>query len=178
MNNKLPSNSQGSAASTDIIYVAKPPMLIKIISWACIAFFLLCSFITMSTNQYLVSIFFLLFVALGVYLLLTSGELNMSSEEIISITPIGKYRMLWEEVETIELDSKKSNLVFFSENRSKRIAVIGPLYWYGSDKQRLSELLSEQVQKYRIPIKRSIFAGYITSKNTRADLRSPVGDSR
>jgi hypothetical protein len=112
-------------------------------------------------------IFFLLFVALSVFLILVIGELSMSSEEIIYTTPLAKYQMKWGEVKKVEIDLQGGGLVFYANDRNKRMAVLGPGYWSGPDRQNLAKLLSDEMEKRQIPTEQTPRAAYTMSKNTK-----------
>jgi hypothetical protein len=139
----------------------------KAIGWVCIVFFLFCAVASYSAGQGSVSPFFLLFVALGVFLILITGELSMSSEEIIYTTPLAKYQMKWDEVKKVEIDLQGGGLVFYANDRNKRMAVLGPGYWSGPDKQNLAKLLSDEMEKRQIPMEQTPRAAYTMSKNTK-----------
>ena len=112
-----------------------------------------------------VVILFLIFVLLGIYLLLSSGSVEMDEEGITYRTYLAQYRIVWSEVKHIEIDRQGSNIVFCGDN--KRLAALGPMFWSGSDKKLMLRLLDTQVRKGGIEIRQTEKAPYRFSKNTK-----------
>ena len=140
---------------------------VKVIGWIGIAFFLFCAVASYLAGQEEVSPFFLCFVAMGIYLILATGQLSMNSEEIIYMTPLAKYQMKWGEVEAVEMDLKRGSLVFYSDNRNKCLAVLGPHYWSGDEKYAMSRFLSKEMEKHQIKPKVTAKAAFKMSKNSK-----------
>ena len=69
------------------------------------------------------SLVLLLFVALGAYLLLFSGSLEINAETIVYRTTLARFEIRWDEVIRIELDKQGSNIVFWGNN--KRLVGVG-----------------------------------------------------
>ncbi len=91
----------------------------------------------------------------------------MNSEEIIYITPLAKYQMKWDEVEDVEMDLQRGNLIFYSDNRNKRLAVLGPRNWSGEEREDMTRLLFNETKRRQIKLKSTIKATLTMSKNSK-----------
>jgi hypothetical protein len=143
------------------------PTALKVFGWIGISLFGALAVGSLVSGEFGVTPIFLLFAAVGAFLVLTTGELSMNSETVTYNTPLGKYQMKWDEVKQIEMDFQRYAVVFYSQNRNERLAVAGPAYWSGSDNGDMEQLLSQEVQKRQIPIKQSMRAPYTMSRNTK-----------
>ncbi len=131
--------------------------------------FLLGAVIIYPTDRKYMSALCLLYAAAYIFYILIYGNLSMSSEEISYTTPLGKYRMKWDDVKQVEMNSKDGDLVFYAEDRSTRMAVVGPGFWCGRDKRELRQLLDHELEKRQIPVKLTRRASYTLCKNTRVN---------
>ncbi len=109
--------------------------------------------------------FLLIFVALGAYLILAIGSVEMNKDYITHITPIGVYRIGWDEVTEIEIDLNGGNLVFKGQN--KRLSLLRPHYWSGEAKKRMWVLFSAQVETRSIEVKETTKTLWRLNKNTK-----------
>ena len=82
---------------------------------------------------------FLLFAALGVVVLLTTGTLHVDDEQIVYRTPLGRYRITWDEVIDMERDEQGTSLVF--HGKDKRLVVIDPSYWTRKNRAAMYNLI-------------------------------------
>ena len=144
------------------------PTILRIISWTCILFFLVGAVGSARAGALKVSLVFVFFIGLGVYLLLFSGTLEMNSETIFYRTPLGRYRIRWDEVRRLELDRVGSVMVFWGEN--KRLVALGPYYWQGADRKDMMFLVAAQIDKFGIILGQSERAGFRLSKNTKVSV--------
>jgi hypothetical protein len=112
-----------------------------------------------------VSPYFLIFVALGVYLLVSVGSVEINPDFVTYRTPLASYTISWDEVERIEIDAQGGAMVFAGAN--KRVVTIGPAYWAGKDKQQLQALLYATLEKRNIPVIPTQAALFKLSKNTK-----------
>jgi hypothetical protein len=112
-----------------------------------------------------VSPFFILVSGLGVVLLLLSGPVEMDSQVIRYSTPVGRYQIKWDEVQNIETDMQGGNLVF--NGADKRVAVPGPGYWSGADKENMVKLLFAQMEQRQIQMATTQKAVSKWSKNAK-----------
>lgn len=111
-----------------------------------------------------VVLMFLTFVALGVYLLFSSGSLEVDEQRVTYRTVLAEYRMNWSEITYIEIDGRGSNIVFCGKH--KRLAALGPMWWSGNKRGMLG-LLGNQVDNAGIEIRQTEKANYRRSKNTK-----------
>jgi hypothetical protein len=138
---------------------------VKGFGWVCGLLFLLVAVWSWLDGEVKVSLFLLIFVALGAYLILATGSAEMNNDSITHITPIGVYRIGWDEVTEIEIDLNGGNLVFKGQN--KRLALLRPHYWSGEDKERMWELFSAQVETRCIEVKETTKTLWRLNKNTK-----------
>lgn len=99
---------------------------------------------------------FLCFGAICVFLIVTTGELSMSEDEVIYESRLGTYKLRWDEIERIEVDSTNTGMIFYSRQKGKRLSVFGPTYWSGPDGESMNALLSAQLQKRGITVRTSM----------------------
>lgn len=133
------------------------------VAWICVALFSSFLILSLFIGQFLLSLPFLFFIALGVFLLLNSGSININSLKICLNIPFGHYEIDWDEVENIETDIQRGALVFSGNN--KRVVIAGPVWWAGPDKMALISFLNVEIERRGIEIKRSQKALFKMSKN-------------
>jgi hypothetical protein len=143
---------------------------VKGLGWVCGLLFLFFAVLSWLGGAGKVSLLFLIFVALGAYLILASGSMQMNKDRITYITPIGVYRIEWDEVTEVEIDLNGGNLVFIGHN--KRLSTLGPAFWSGKDKERMLRLFSAQVETHAIEVKQTQKAMWRLNKNTKVKSRS------
>ena len=137
----------------------------RVVGWISIAFSLFGSAGAWSAGAYGPSLLLLLFGALGGYLILGSGSMQINSDSITYHLPLRSYQIKWNEVRYIEMDRGGGNMVFVGEN--KRLAVLGPALWSGKDKVDLQKFLMEQLERYDIDVRITAKAMIRLSKNTK-----------
>ena len=137
----------------------------KLVGWASVAFFLFCTVGSWSAGARLQAPLFLIFVALGIYILLGSGSMQVDSDSIRYYLPLRRYQIKWNEVQYIEIDRQGSSMVFFGEN--KKLAVIGPMYWSGINRFDVGRLIAAQIDRYGIEVRTTEKAIFRLSKNTK-----------
>jgi hypothetical protein len=138
---------------------------VKGVAWVCALLFLLAAVWSWLDGAGKASLLFLIFVALGAYLILASGSLEMNKDSITYTTPISVYRIRWGEVTEIEIDLNGGNLVFIGQN--KRLSALGPSCWSGKNKERMLRFFSAQVETRGIEVKQTQKAMWRLSKNTK-----------
>lgn len=137
----------------------------KVVGWVCVIFAVCCGVMAWRAGGRGLSLFFLLFVALGVYIILNSGSTQMDSQSIKYYLPLGKYQIKWDEVQYIEIDKQGGNMVAVGKN--KRLAMNGPTSWSGKDKMEMRKLIGAQIEKYGIQVRQTEKAMFRSSRNTR-----------
>ncbi len=144
--------------------VARPTHA-RVIAWVSIAFFLFCAVMAWRAGQGDVSPFFLLFVVLGIYLLVSVGTVEITPAFVTYKTPWATYAISWDEVERVEIDAQRGALALIGDN--KRVVTIGPAYWSGKDKRQLLALFKATIEKRSIPIISTQKVLFKLSKNAR-----------
>lgn len=137
----------------------------RVVGWVAGAFFIFCSAMAWRAGARGASLFFLGFVALGCYIILSSGSMQMDPDSIKYYLPWRSYQIKWNEVRYIEIDSQGSSMVFVGEN--KRLAVNGPIAWSGKDKIDMRKLIGKQMEKYDIKMRQTEKAMWRSSRNTK-----------
>ncbi|MGH9882397.1 MAG: hypothetical protein ACRD6N_13250 [Pyrinomonadaceae bacterium] len=137
----------------------------KIVGWLGVAFFLFCGVSAWLAGARWPAAFFLGFVAVGIYLILSAGSMEMDSQGIKYHLPLASYEIRWSDVKSIEIDPQGGNIVFIGEG--KRLAALGPVMWSGKDKLEMRRLIGAQMKKGGIEMKTTGKAMLRLSKNTR-----------
>lgn len=107
----------------DTVLVVKPTPT-RAVMWACLVFFTFCAVMSIRAGQAAASPVFILFAALSLYVLLTTGPLEVGRDSVTYRTPWARYRIGWDEVSHIEMDEQGGGIVFGGEG--KRLAALGP----------------------------------------------------
>ncbi len=139
----------------------------KALAWITIVFFGFCAVAAWQAGQGEVSPLFMFFVLLGTCLLVMTGPIEMDAFTITYRTLLGRYQLRWDEVRQVEADHRRQALVFYADD--KRLAILGPYYWWGQEKQRMVEFLEQEMARRQIPLRYTARALYTLSKNTRSD---------
>ncbi len=153
-----------SATDTPIVLIIKHTPA-RVVGWIGVVLFTFGSAGALSAGAYGPSLLFLVFVALGGYIILASGSMQMTSDFITYHLPLRSYQIKWNEVRYIEIDAGGGNMVFVGDD--KRLAVLGPAFWSGKDKIYLNEFMGKQLDKYDIEVRVTAKAMFRLSKNTK-----------
>jgi hypothetical protein len=167
---KTPEYQKWSAESARFVAEIRVPLKVTvralaIIGWLCTLLFLSFSIAASVAGQWRAAPWFLIFVAMGVYLILNSGTIEMTAEYVSYTTPLGRYEIKWGEVKYIETDAQRQGIVLCGEG--KRLAIPGPGYWFGEDKNEMGMLLTAQIEQFRIATRETQKALWTWSKNTK-----------
>ncbi|MBW2037948.1 MAG: hypothetical protein JRI41_10850 [Deltaproteobacteria bacterium] len=170
---ELPAYNEWVSANAELISSVDVPLrvkshwLIRVVGWGGIVFFLsLAVLFSWGTGIGFYSFFFLGMSMLGVALLLLDGSVEMDSHAVTYATPLGRYKMRWEEIQRIEYDLYQSWLVFYGGH--KRLALWGPGYWLGEDRARMYEFLIAQIQQRDIEMRYNEWAVFkLSSRSAR-----------
>ena len=142
------------------------PTFAKVIAWVCIALFSFCAVMSWRAGEGKVTALFLIFVAVGIFILVFAGSMQMNQEFVFYKCLLANYSMKWNEVEKIEIDAQGGAIVFIGKN--KQLAALGPSYWSGSDKREMLALLASKIKSNAIQVEQSPKALFKMSKNTKA----------
>src|SRR5215207_4247559 len=138
-----------SAEQTKVFTVKHTPC--KVVGWVGVAFFLFCGVAASRAGAQGASLLFFGFVLGSVYLILSSGSMQMDSDYIRYHLPLRSYEIKWSEVKYMEIDSGGGNMVLVGEN--KRLAMVGPYLWSDKNKRRTLWFMGEQMEKHGIEIR-------------------------
>jgi hypothetical protein len=104
----------------------------------------------------------------GIFLLvLLSGSVDMNGQSVTLVSPLGHYRIQWDEVTQIESGRFSDWLIFYGND--KRLAFMGPIMWSKSSREQALRFVQAQVQQRKIAFKQIRSALPKFSKNTRID---------
>ena len=141
------------------------PIPLRVLASLFVAFSLFGAVMAWRAGQGNVSPWFLVFGAIGVYLLLDTGSIEMDAKTIKYRTPLAQYQIEWDEVTQIQVDRGGGNMVFFGKD--KRLATIGPTFWSGKDKLEMLILADEQIKKHGVETQVTNKAMFRLSKGTK-----------
>jgi hypothetical protein len=153
-----------SADTTGVLIVKHTPS--KVVGWLGVAFFLFCGVAASRAGDGGTSLWFFVLLLPGVYLILSSGSMQVDSDSVRYHLPLRSYQIRWNEVQYMEIDKTGSKMVLGGGN--KRLAMIGPYLWSNKNKNRMLQFIGEQVDKYGIQIRPTEKAMFRLSKNTKA----------
>lgn len=136
----------------------------KIVAWVCIIFFFGCSVAAFFARQYGPAAFFWAFIALGIYILVSSGYFELDENGVSQNNMFGQYRMHWSEIRRIEVGTQ-GTLVLHGEG--KRFVLAPVSVWSGQDKAEAFKLLTSKINELEIIPEPSNVADYKIHKNTK-----------
>jgi hypothetical protein len=134
---------------------------VRIFAWGLMLIMAAC--VVILSDSFLGVVISILFFLLGLWSVISTGNIEVDHETITHDTPIGCYRISWDEIAHIETDVYGS-MVFYGDD--KHLAIYGPGWWSGKDKRSLAEFLFLKIElnKIRIENKRVLFK---MARNTR-----------
>jgi hypothetical protein len=106
------------------------------LSFACGSFYLSIT----SGEIWSTTIIFVLGFFYAVGLLLTRGPMQIDETVIEMRTPLGHYRMRWDEAESIVIGASDLWIV----GRDKHLALVAPNFWFGPGKAEAQRILGEK----------------------------------
>lgn len=80
----------------------------KALAWVSFVLFGAAAILSLHAGATRPSLVFLFLVGVAIYLLLSTGAIQMNTETITSRLPLGTFRIRWDEVQTIEYDYKQT----------------------------------------------------------------------
>ena len=143
---------------------------VKGFGWGCGLFFLLLAVWFWLNGEGAESLIFLIFVAMGAYLILTGGSMEMNKDGVTYTAPFRVHKIGWDEVTEIEVSETGGSLVLIGQN--KRLSALGPRYWSGKDKERALRLFLAQIETRFIEVRQTQKAMWRLSKNTKVRSKS------
>ena len=136
----------------------------RIIGAAAMALFSIASLLSWHAGEGVVSMFFLVFVALGLYLVLGSGHVAADDDTVSVHTLLGRHELAWDRVRRVE-SSGYGTLVLHADDA--RLVVPPPMLWSGPDKAALCALITRQLRERARVVQRSRTADYRLHRNVR-----------
>lgn len=150
--------------------VVKDGLFLKLIGWVCLVMFGACAFFSWRAGKELwLPILFLVFAALGAYILLSIGQLELSSKTIVRRSPLSHHEIGWHEVRRIEM-GKQGDAIIFS-NEEKRLVAMGTAYWSKENTAEAIRFIGVQAAERKIEFITTASAAYKLSKNTKVKRR-------
>ncbi len=136
------------------------------IGWMCLLF-LPCTFFSWNapSGGPVVGSIFLLFAALGLYLISAQAVLNVDEERVEATSLYGRSRIEWREVTSVEMDEQGNSVCFVGAN--KRLCFSGPQYWKGAGRAEMMLFLGATCEKHRVRFETRAKAVFGGSKNTK-----------
>lgn len=142
----------------------------RIIGATAMVFFLLASLLSWRAGEGVVTMLFLVFVALGFFLMVGSGHVAADDDAISVNGLLGRYELAWDRVRKVE-DSGYGTLVLHADGA--QLVLPPPMLWSGPDKQALRALIARQLRNRALTVRRSRSADYRVHRNVRVKRTSP-----
>ncbi len=145
----------------------------RIIGVTAIALFSVASLLSWRAGEGVVSMLFLVFVALGLYLVLGSGHVAADDDTISVHSLLGRHELAWDRVRRVEASGYGTLVLHANE---ARLVVPPPMLWSGPEKVALRALITRQLKERALVVQRSRSADYrvhrnVRVKRTRSDRR-------
>jgi len=145
----------------------------RIIGATAMVLFLLASLLATRAGEGVVSMLFLVFVALGFYLMVGSGHVAADDDAISVNGLLAQYELAWKRVRKVET-SGYGTLVLHADDA--RLVVPPPMLWSGHDKAALRALVARQLREHALVARYSRTADYRMHDNVRVK-RTHANDS-
>jgi len=107
---------------------------------------------------------FIGFMALGVYVVLSSGDYTFNDDAAEYKNFFGRWRFYWRDITTIEISVKGTILLLGS---NQRFIIISPGYIRGEQRKPAFELISKKLTESNILPKKTKFGDFLWNKNCR-----------
>lgn len=133
-----------------------------LIGWLCMLFFGSAVIMSWRAGATSVAPLFLGFMLLGAYLCVSAGRIVLDVEQIEVTNLLSVFRMVWREVEWIEV-GPQGTLVLQGNN--KRLVLTSVATWTGKDKPQAFRFLGHQIEQLGIAVIPGNFADYKINKN-------------
>jgi hypothetical protein len=112
---------------------------------------------------------YLAFSVLYMLVLTGIGTTDMDPKGVTRRTILGTSRILWDELSAVETGPFSLRIVL-EGMRGQRMVMFGPPMWSGVDAVRAVHFFALQISTRRLPRRRSLFALFKISRNTRDDF--------
>jgi hypothetical protein len=123
-------------------------------------------------HQYGVSVLFVVFAVLGIYIILVVGRYTLDEVGITNRNFFGTYRMLWGEIRKIEIgrsgvDTTYSAGALLLSGDNKQFFVAQPSAWSGPQKTEALALLSKKIAESGVTPVETAWAGFKSHRNVK-----------
>lgn len=139
--------------------------ILQVLGWAGLTFFLFGMVEAFGDGQVAQTVIFLLLACVSVIVLLTWGITEISADTIRRYTMFGNSIIAWEDIRWIEIDPLNSVIVIGCDAR--QFVVPGPGIWTGPGKKTALIILLAQVERRKIPMRRTLMALFRTTRRVR-----------
>ncbi len=130
------------------------------------ALFSMASLLSWRAGEGVVSMLFLVFVALGLYLVLGSGHIAADDGTMSVDSLLGRHALAWDRVRRVE-GSGYGTLVLHADDA--RLVVPPPMLWSGPDKAALRALIARRLRERALVVRHSRTADYRVHHNVRVE---------
>ena len=134
----------------------------KSLALICLVFFMFIAIISLLQSEWFAFFILIFFAALGLLMLAIASNIAISEEAIYVNSIFTKYKILWNEVELIEIGDW---VLAFHGKGDKRLIV--PTKWSGKDLENALKILDKQIPLYNIKEVHNGLADYKIHKNVR-----------
>ncbi|HEY2676216.1 MAG TPA: DUF4034 domain-containing protein [Steroidobacteraceae bacterium] len=146
----------------------------KIIGVVCVIFFLACAIGAYTSRQYGPIAIFMFFVFMGLYSIVSAGEIQVNTMSISQRTSFGLFRIAWRDVNRVEVGSH-GTLVFYGADQRFVLAPVA--MWSGKDKSQAIELIGKKLKQLCLTPTISRLADYKIHKNVRTAIDATAKSS-
>lgn len=136
----------------------------KIIGVICVLFFAGCAVGAFSARQYPPIAIFAFFGLMGIFMIVSAGNFEISEKFVTHRNIFGSFRMAWIDVKKIEFGPQGS-IVLHGENM--RFVLPPPTFWSGQQKPEAFDLFRRTIEQLGVVSYPSNTADYKTHKNVR-----------
>jgi len=123
-------------------------------------------------HQYGVSVLFVVFAVMGIYVILAVGRYTLDEVGITNRNFFGTYRMLWGEIRKIEIGRSGAEatysagaLLLLGDN--KQFSVAQPSAWSGPQKTEALALLSKKIAESGVTPVETYWAAFKSHRNVK-----------
>jgi len=123
-------------------------------------------------HQYGVSVLFVVFAVMGIYVILAVGRYTLDEVGITNRNFFGTYRMLWGEIRKIEIGRSGAEatysagaLLLLGDN--KQFSVAQPSAWSGPQKTEALALLSKKIAESGVTPVETTMAAFKSHRNVK-----------
>ena len=139
----------------------------KVLAWTTIIFFGCGALFSMfRESEFYIFGFFLLFSAVGVYLLAIASKVKLNQDAIYVYSIFAKYRLFWHEIEYLE---RGTWVCVFHGKENKRLVV--PIPWSGKQADSASEFLMKRLDALNVKENDGIFDGFFSDYKIHKNVR-------